>query len=124
MVITRLQGGLGNQLFQYALGRHVSLKLDTQLLFDPLYYTYVKNRHNILNLFQTVGRNALFLDYPLFFPVTLPIIGPKYQLLYDLYPFKGVKHIVEKKDYAFDSSVLQQQGDIYLDGFWQNPLYF
>lgn len=34
MVITNLLGGLGNQLFQYAVGRALSLQHDVQLKFD------------------------------------------------------------------------------------------
>ena len=31
-------GGLGNQLFQYAFGRSLSLDLNTELLFDLSHY--------------------------------------------------------------------------------------
>jgi len=34
MIISKLYGGLGNQLFQYALGRYLSIKHNTTLAFD------------------------------------------------------------------------------------------
>ena len=34
MIISRLRGGLGNQMFQYALGRHLSIINRTNLLLD------------------------------------------------------------------------------------------
>ena len=34
MVIMQLTGGLGNQLFQYALGRKLALSRDNHLRFD------------------------------------------------------------------------------------------
>ncbi|WP_263834153.1 alpha-1,2-fucosyltransferase [Salinibacter sp.] len=41
MIITRVTDGLGNQMFQYALGRYLSIKNDTDLLLDLCWY---KNR--------------------------------------------------------------------------------
>jgi|WetSurMetagenome_2_1015567.scaffolds.fasta_scaffold638515_1 hypothetical protein len=34
MIIVRLLEGLGNQMFQYAVGRHLSLKHNTKLKLD------------------------------------------------------------------------------------------
>ena len=34
MIIVKLSGGLGNQLFQYSFGRYLSLKHNTELKFD------------------------------------------------------------------------------------------
>ena len=34
MIIVRLTGGLGNQMFQYALGRHIAEKNSTLLKLD------------------------------------------------------------------------------------------
>ncbi|MBR1420332.1 MAG: alpha-1,2-fucosyltransferase [Selenomonadaceae bacterium] len=36
MVITRIGGGLGNQLFRYAIGRSLALKLNTELKLDVM----------------------------------------------------------------------------------------
>jgi hypothetical protein len=35
MILVRLMGGLGNQMFQYAFGRALSLKYETELVLDP-----------------------------------------------------------------------------------------
>ena len=34
MIIVKLKGGLGNQMFQYALGRRLSLERNVPLKFD------------------------------------------------------------------------------------------
>ena len=34
MIISRLQGGMGNQMFQYALGRALAIKNNTTLGLD------------------------------------------------------------------------------------------
>jgi hypothetical protein len=38
MIITKLQGGLGNQLFQWAYGKYLSVKYQTPLYLDLDYY--------------------------------------------------------------------------------------
>ncbi len=38
MIIVKLQGGLGNQMFQYALGKIIELKYESHLLLDVEFY--------------------------------------------------------------------------------------
>lgn len=38
MIVIKLQGGLGNQLFQWAIGRSLSTKYKTNLYFDTSYF--------------------------------------------------------------------------------------
>lgn len=106
MVIVKLSGGLGNQLFQYAAGRELSMQLQTPLVFDANYYLYVRNRRYILDTFQTVGRKT--------FPFEVFIR----KIQGNLRVFKETKH------YAFDKTIEKLDGHIYLDGWWQNPKYF
>lgn len=44
MIIVRLSGGLGNQLFQYAAGRRLALKHGVELVLDLSYYREVQDR--------------------------------------------------------------------------------
>ena len=34
MIILKIQGGLGNQMFQYAAGRNLSIRLNTESVFS------------------------------------------------------------------------------------------
>ena len=34
MIIIRLEGGIGNQLFQYATGKALALRLNTEIILD------------------------------------------------------------------------------------------
>jgi hypothetical protein len=38
MIIVKLQGGLGNQMFQYAIGRQLSIHFKTALKVDSSFY--------------------------------------------------------------------------------------
>ena len=38
MIISKIQGGLGNQMFQYAYGKHLSYKYNTEIRFDIRFY--------------------------------------------------------------------------------------
>jgi hypothetical protein len=38
MIVTKLQGGLGNQLFQWAVTRHLSIKYNTEYKFELSYF--------------------------------------------------------------------------------------
>ena len=74
MIIVRLQGGLGNQMFQYALGRVLAIKNNTELLFNiETYYDQSKrifkdnfalDREFELGLFNTAGRIAKKSEIP------------------------------------------------------------
>ena len=52
MVIVYLRGGIGNQLFQYATGRRLAYKLNTELKIDTTYFDAIKLRPYALNLFN------------------------------------------------------------------------
>ncbi|MBD2107737.1 hypothetical protein [Nodosilinea sp. FACHB-13] len=67
MIIMKLQGGLGNQMFQYALGRALSEHLNTKLKLD---LSFLLNR--------TSTESHLFRDYELsIFNIDIKFASPK-----------------------------------------------
>lgn len=50
-LIIRISDGLGNQLFEYALGRYLSDKLGCEMVFDKSHFLVSKNRTFQLNKF-------------------------------------------------------------------------
>ena len=44
MIVVRLIGGLGNQMFQYALGRHLALTNGVELLLDTTHFDRIPRR--------------------------------------------------------------------------------
>jgi hypothetical protein len=114
MVTVKLLGGLGNQMFQYALGRHLSILNQTQLRLDL---------SSLLKRDDTIG--YIYRDFELnVFNIRCDIkkstnrFQTKFNQLFNPY-----NHISEGTidDVAL---ILNQKGNIYLDGFWQSEGYF
>ena len=120
MIIAKIKGGLGNQLFQYAAGRAVALHHKLPLKLDlTIFETYklhngyrldqfaihadIATENEIINL--KGGNNVLF------------------SALRKAGLIRRKSYFKEKRSSYFDSSVFKNSS-IYLDGYWQNELYF
>jgi hypothetical protein len=108
MITVKLKGGLGNQMFQYALGRALSLKHKVPLGLDISTYE-IKDprvaRYYALDVFNITG-NAL----------------SKIPLRYKLHNF--FSYPGKEKYFNFDPAILQLSDGAYLNGYWQSPKYF
>lgn len=117
MIIVRMYGGLGNQLFQLACGIALSRQLNSEILLDCTWYRK-KNKFNTprkcsIKDYKTSIRDANILDRIKLFP--------------NKFVFKNFiyKTIEEKKPYYhFDKSIFKNYKNIYLDGYWQSYKYF
>lgn len=126
MIVVRLQGGLGNQLFQYAAGRTLADKLGRDLRFD------------IRSLerpgFKITPRPYLLDRYPVragvVDPLRLVLNGfprsPRLRSLLRGSGLFGSLLLVEQEGrYRFDlKSEARHRAFVYLDGFWQSWRYF
>lgn len=145
MVITQIKGGLGNQMFQYAIGRALSLKLNAQLLLDIRWYTDTNGNtprtfelSHFANIngtpaskdeYKTYGYNILWkyvfrkiFSYPahVVSVVMKNIVVP---LLNSLKSHERVRLVCEKT-MLFDEKILSLKGNIYLSGSWITEKYF
>jgi len=119
MIITRLYGGMGNQMFQYAIGRALAIKNNTILGLDVS-----------MLLDRTPRENFTFREYDLdIFAVeatVLPQTEVKSQTRVMLEKVKNTilpKSGIEKS-YHFDESALDLKDGTYLQGYWQSYKYF
>lgn len=118
MVIVRLIGGLGNQMFQYAAGRRlahnlaVELKLDIAELQDCILRKYSIGNFNIQENFASPEEVAT---------LRVQKCGIVRRVLTRV--LCRSSHIREKHLH-FDSGILKLPDNVYIDGYWQSEKYF
>lgn len=123
MIIARLNGGLGNQMFQYALARALALKQRTQVLFDlsdlldPRLRTLHAPRDFALGSFMLP---KAFVDQKI-----LNTFKPSRNEWVRLVRFFSPRTILSEKSLAFDPSINNQaRRHTLLIGYWQSERYF
>ena len=125
MIITKLQGGLGNQMFQYALGRNLAITNKTEVKFDLSFYKkidgnkttreYTLNHFNIIEKIATENEIKKLKKYEQkkgrrnFFHNTFIADNSIY---------------IKEKQFNFDENIFKSSTNIYLDGYWQSKKYF
>jgi hypothetical protein len=116
MIITRFYGGLGNQMFQYAVSLAVLKKYKANFYLDLSHYSKkidVQPRQFLLDHFFS-NKNYKYILKKSF------IIS----FLTRFNFFKAGFLVKEKKDFTFDQSLLEKQPPFILDGYWQSYKYF
>ena len=115
MVTVKLIGGLGNQMFQYALGRHLALQNNTVLRLDLS--ALLDHGPTIQHTFRNFELPAFAINCILKDKNRHSIIQRIYDRLIRL------KNITET-GHSFNAAVLQARGNLYLSGYWQSEKYF
>lgn len=132
MIIVRISGGIGNQLFQYAIGRALSLKNVDELRLDTHFYGLgiEPDRSFKLSHFKVTTPIATPTDFAeAHIPDPskqnfLSKLARKWQRLVDSQrPFHKRKLIFEP-DFNFHPDVMENKGNTYLSGVWQSEKYF
>lgn len=125
MIITKLIGGLGNQMFQYSIARALSHYKHTSLRLDISGYNNY-NLHQgfeLCNVFDVSGEIATISDIHNILgwqssqSVRQILSHPK------LSKFKSSKFVLEP-NFNFWPEFLNSPNDCYLDGYWQSEKYF
>jgi hypothetical protein len=101
VIITKLIGGLGNQMFQYAVARRLAYIYNETFKLDITAFQYYQLREYYLNSFNIVEQIA----------TTDEIDSLKTRRFKETY-------------FHFDPLVLRLSGDLYLEGYWQCEKYF
>lgn len=134
MIIARITGGLGNQMFQYANSRALAMRNRTNLYLDISSYTsdYHKSaprtfklaQFNIqANIAQSENFKSLGIPNSLDQRITTKISRTLYKIIEKLKPLHKRKYIIEET-YNFSPKVYEVGPNCFLSGVWQSPKYF
>src|SRR3970040_2340438 len=124
MIILRLEGGLGNIMFQYALGRHLSYISNAPLKFDVSSYKtnpiadcslWLEGFHiDISNNLATKNEIEYFKHFE--------YRPGKPKFLSNL--FSDETKYVKEKQFSFNPNIFKLKNNLYLSGWWQSEKYF
>ncbi len=122
MIIVRMVGGLGNQMFQYAIGRKIAHEKDLPLKLDISAFEDYKRRSFELVKYRINADVATPQDIARF--RSEDALRRKLQRLYSLIIPFSKKRIIKENDFVYDAR-MERVGDlVYLDGYWQSEKYF
>jgi len=118
MIIVRLKGGLGNQLFQYAAGRRLAQHHKTILKIDISIFESYKVHEYSLGVFN-IQENIASADE--IGSLTARDKGIKNLILRI---FGKPRARINENHFHFDRRILSLPDNVYLDGYWQSEKYF
>ncbi len=126
MIIVKLMGGLGNQMFQYAAGRRLAEKHSTTLKLDLAEFEKNKLRRYSLYCFHIWEHIATKNEISSIKDNSHNILNQLKQKInkrLDLKYYRKGNYIIEKY-FNFDASILTCPNNILLKGYWQSEKYF
>lgn len=122
MIVTRLLGGLGNQMFQYALGRALSARHSTVLKLDTTAFEAYRLRTYALRHFNIVADELSPTERR---KLGIPQEGgTRLGRLISRFLWPPSILTVDERSFEFDAAVLESPVPCYLRGYWQSPKYF
>ncbi len=124
MILVRLNGGLGNQLFQYAAGKAlaehhgVELKLDMSFFDnDPLRVYELENFNISAEIASKKELNDLFPED------RSAVLRWAKTLVREVIPYYR-RNVYREPYFHFDDNFFKAQKNVYLSGYWQSDKYF
>ena len=125
MIIINLTGGLGNQMFQYAFGRAVAKKHNTNLKLHFTNALFNIQRSYELDIFNISATITTKEDLQKFGITQNRVLNRLFYLFDERYGIQFNKHIVTQKyPYIFNSSYLTIKDNSYIQGYWADERYF
>ena len=114
MIITRLHGRLGNQMFQYAAARGLAARLGSTVALDA---------RGALE--RGEGVLTRVFDLPVTDPDPLPPARATSPVAYGLWRASGrAPRFWREKGLGYNPSIARAPDGVYLHGYWQSERYF
>jgi len=125
MIVVKLQGGLGNQMFQYATARMLAEKHSTILKLDLTEFESYKLRKYDLHYLHIREYLAtkFEIDEIINSHSILNKLKQKVSLKIGFKKYKSSNWITEKQ-FHFDPEILEANNNVLLEGYWQSEKYF
>ena len=109
MIIVQLLGGLGNQLFQYAMAKSLALEKKQQFSIDISSFKYYKLHHYALDHFN----------------IEKKVYKKPNRYVKKMIGFFKKTTYYKEKDFYFNASIFDiNESNIYLEGYFQSEKYF
>lgn len=125
MIITQLIGGLGNQLFQYAIGRKIAYERNVPLKLDITGFNDYKLRQYQLGFFNIEAEIASkdeITQVRKYFNNN-NIVEKVCQKINRIIPYNK-KHYIKEQFFPYDPRIEKISDNVYLEGYWQTEKYF
>lgn len=126
MIITRLSGGLGNQLFQYAYGRALSLRSNNPLKLDI--EGLIRSAKGDTPRPYQLSHFAIHADIAT--PEEIAKLKYPFGIISKGWRYASVKFLrrfnvgFEPRTFSHFERIAKKGGNVYLYGFWQTERYF
>jgi hypothetical protein len=123
-VMVRLMGGLGNQLFQYAAGRRLSIWHGAEMKLDISSFQSDPNRSYSLGCFRINAEIATPKEISRFTRSPgnrmLRVACRAFEKCRPYYR----RHVMIEPGVGYDANIFRTRRDVYLAGYWQSEKYF
>ncbi len=128
----RLAGGMGNQMFQYALGRKLSIKNNVPLYLDLTFLNHRVKLPEFLRphfVFHDLKLDVFNIKADIANPAQIgfwnrPFLSGKIMILIDAILRKLALFPGWEKSFSFNKKILDLGPGTYLEGYWQSEKYF
>ena len=127
MIIVRLIGGLGNQMFQYALARHLAIRTNSVLKLDISdLIKKDKDLNHTLRNFELKHFNirTVIASKDEIYQFNSKKKSKLRKAFLKFFPHLFLTSIIREKELVFNKRILKIKGNKYLDGYWQSESYF
>lgn len=140
MILVNMRGGLGNQMFCYALGRHLDIRTSHNIKYDyiPPYEMHIDEFAIDIEMatesdIKSVCRTSLskagllrFGDYVQKTPYGPRVVAKLFNTYFEMMPDTPPQdtELTWPHHRKFCPDILDIDTDAYLFGYWQSPKYF